>query len=185
MSQKGQLSQTERRHLEAAEGWLGLGSWTEAQKELDAIVSPAQGHPRVLQLRWAVSAAHKDWLAGLEVAAALIQCAPDDASGWVHRSYCLHELKRTQEARDNLLRVVDQFKSDTTIRYNLACYECQLGRLDQALTWLQKACTLGGTRRISQMALADPDLEPLRNDIVLALRRNTVTGQTDLPQDSL
>ena len=35
-----------------------------------------------------------------------------DPLGWVHRSYALHELKRTAEARDNLLRVVDKFPAD-------------------------------------------------------------------------
>ena len=41
-----------------------------------------------------------------------------------HRSYCLHELKQTEEARDNLLRVVEKFPKDPIMRYNLACYEC-------------------------------------------------------------
>jgi hypothetical protein len=31
------------------------------------------------------------------------------------------------------------FNDDATIRYNLACYECQLGRLDQARAWLERA----------------------------------------------
>jgi predicted Zn-dependent protease len=183
MSPKPQLSQTQRRHLEAAEGWLGLGSWAEAQKELEAIIPPAQNHPQVLQIRWAICAARKDWPEALEIAATLIQSAPEDPSGWVHRSFCLHELKRTHEARDNLLRVIDQFKSDTTIHYNLACYECQLGQFEQARSWLQKAYALGGTRRISQMALADPDLEPLRDDILLALQRHAAATETDPPPD--
>ena len=33
------------------------------------------------------------------------QLDPDDPIGWFNRSYALHELKRTAEARDNLLRV--------------------------------------------------------------------------------
>jgi len=48
-------------------------------------------------------------------------------------------LKRTGEARDNLLRVVEKFQLSATMRYNLACYECQLGRLEQAKMWLEKA----------------------------------------------
>jgi hypothetical protein len=60
------------------------------------------------------------------------------------RSYALHELKRTPEARDNLLRVVDRFPKSATMRYNLACYECQLDCLDLPQSWLKKAFEFGG-----------------------------------------
>ena len=32
------------------------------------------------------------------------------------------------KVRDNLLPVVERFPDNATMRYNLACYECQLGR---------------------------------------------------------
>src|SRR5215468_7929556 len=114
------LDSADRRRLNAAEGWLGLGNWADAEQELEAISPQGQGYPEVLQVKWAICAAAKNWAVALEVAAALIQTLPEDASSWVHRSYCLHELKRTQEARDNLLRVVGQFKDDPTVQYNLA-----------------------------------------------------------------
>jgi hypothetical protein len=47
------------------------------------------------------------------------------------------------------------------MRYNLACYECQLGRLEQAKGWLEKAFALGDAREMKLAALDDPDLEPL------------------------
>jgi tetratricopeptide (TPR) repeat protein len=170
MSESSHLSSVDARHLEAAEGWLGLGNWGEAQLELEQISSVGQGHPGVLRARWEACAAARKWPEALELAAALIQSTPHEPTGWVHRSYCLHELKRTQEARDNLLRVVDTFKGDPTIRYNLACYECQMGRLEQARAWLRKACEVGLAPRIWQMALEDPDLAPLREEIALTLR---------------
>ena len=83
----------------------------------------------------------------------------------VPRSFCLHELKRTEEARDNLLRAVDKFPEDPIMRYNLACHECQSGRLEQARNWLGKAFELGDARKLKLMALDDPDLEPLWRDI--------------------
>ena len=88
--------------------------------------------------------------------------------GWVDRSYALHELKRTAEARDNLLRVVDKFPTEATMRYNLACYECQLGRLEEAKTWFQKACDVGVPDKLREMALHDPDLEPLARILFVA-----------------
>jgi tetratricopeptide (TPR) repeat protein len=152
-------------HLEAAQGWLGLGNHIEADAELDNITASLRAHPDVLRVRWEVYAAAKKWEAALDIAAALIQLDPDGPLGWVNRSYALHELKRTAEARDNLLRVVDKFPISATMRYNLACYECQLGRLEQAKEWLEKAFKLGDARAMKLAALDDPDLEPLWREI--------------------
>ena len=74
-------------------------------------------------------------------------------------------MKRTEKARDNRLRVVDEFPEDPIMRYDLACYECQLGRLEQAKNWLEKAFKLGNPNEIKLMALDDPDLEPLWKEI--------------------
>lgn len=51
------------------------------------------------------------------------------------------------------------------MRYNLACYECQLGRLEQAKSWLEKAFGVGDPKKVKLMALEDPDLEPLWREI--------------------
>ena len=72
---------------------------------------------------------------------------------------------KAQEARDNLLRVVDKFPTSPIMRYNLACYECQLGRLEQAKQWLEKAFALGDAKQMKLAALDDPDLEPLWKEI--------------------
>ena len=116
-------------------------------------------------MRWEIYAAAKKWETALDIAAALIQLDPESPLGWVHRSYAFHELKRTTEARDNLLRVVDKFPISATMRYNLACYECQLGRLEKAKEWLKKSFALGDARKMKLAALDDPDLQPLWKEI--------------------
>ena len=159
------LSRSDQRHLDAAEGWLGLGNHLEADKELEQVMASNRTHPAVLEVRYQVYDKAKKWDAALDIASALVQLAPESPSGWVHRSYCLHELKCTEEARDNLLRVVDKFPDQGIMRYNLACYECQLGRLEQAKNWLEKAFKLGNPKKVKLMALEDPDLEPLWREI--------------------
>jgi len=151
-------------HLRAAQGWLELGNVAEAMFEIEGLSPDLQSDPEVLKLRLECHAHRKQWAEALELAAALIQNHPEDPLGWFHRSYCLHELKRTEEARDNLLRVVDKFPA-ATMRYNLACYECQLGRLDQARSWLRKAMDMGDIERIRRTALEDRDLQPLWAEI--------------------
>lgn len=148
-------------YIQAAEGWLELGNTLEASNELANLAPELLNHPIALRVRWAILAAEKNWESAREVGAKLIELDPDEALGWVDYSYALHELKRTQEARDNLLRVVEKFPISATIRYNLACYECQLGNLPQAKRWLEKAFRLGDREQMKLSALADRDLEPL------------------------
>ena len=155
------LAPPDSHHLQAAQGWLELGNHIEAIEELENIAPQLRAHPEALKVRWEIYAAAKKWEAALDIAAAIVQLAPEDQLGWVHRSYALHELKRSAEARDNLLRVVDKFPEDPIMRYNLACYECQLGRLEQAKNWLGKAFEVGDSKKIKLMALEDPDLERL------------------------
>lgn len=152
-------------YLQAAQGWLELGNTLEAGHELGKIRPQMRTHPGVLNVQWEIHAAEKKWEAALDIAAHLVELEPDAPLGWVHRSYALHELKRTQEARDNLLGVVDKFPLSATIRYNLACYECQLGNLPQAKLWLELALRMGNRNQMKLSALEDPDLKPLWPDI--------------------
>ena len=153
------------RYLEAAQGWLGLGDWTSAQAELESISAPFQTHPDVLRVRWQVYSAAGKWELAAEVARQLCLAAPESAFGFVHLAYALHEMKRTREAWDVLLPVVDKFSDEFIIRYNLACYACQLGNLTEAWGWLKQAVALGGKAQVKRMAHGDRDLEPLRHRI--------------------
>ncbi len=77
----------------------------------------------------------------------------------------MHELQLTAEARDNLLAIVDKFPRHALLRYKLACYECQLGRLTQARSWIAEAFEFGDPQTIKFMVLNDPDLKPLWREI--------------------
>ena len=53
------------------------------------------------------------------------------------------------------------------MRYNLACYECQLGNLNQAREHLKQAFALKGGSDLRADSISDPDLEPLWQSIKL------------------
>lgn len=159
------LSISDKRHLEAAEGWLGLGNYFEANEELERISAPMRTHPDVLMVRYNVYSAAKKWEMAAEIAQAICKLVPESPFGWIHLAYALHELKRTQKAWNVLLPVVDKFPDEYIIRYNLACYACQLGNLKDAWDWLEKAIDLADTKDVKLMALDDPDLEPLWAEI--------------------
>ena len=159
------LEPPDRFHWLAAQGWLELGNHPEAAEELGKISPTLSLHPDVLDLRWQVCATERQWEAALGIASILTDLRPEHPVSWIHRSFALHELKRTREAQENLLRVIDQFPEDETMRYNLACYECQLGNPSASMEWLAKALALGDHQQIRLMALHDPDLRPLRAEI--------------------
>lgn len=133
----------------------------EAARELRRLSSATLGHPDVLDIRWRLHAARGQWDSALDVAKLVTTVAPERPSGWIHQSYCLHEMKRTAEAMQLLLPVADQFPEEGIIAYNLACYACQLGDLAGAKIWLQRASKSKGKMPLKEMAEQDPDLAPL------------------------
>ena len=148
--------------LSAAEGWLELGDLVEAEKELDEISAAHQNSSEVLRLRWFVQSSANSWENALKTATLLADGSPHEPEPWIYRSYALHELKRTAEARDALVKVLDQFQKVSVIYYNLACYEAQLGNLDTGHRYLKKAFSLPGGKNLKLGAASDPDLKPLK-----------------------
>jgi predicted Zn-dependent protease len=155
------LSLEDTRFLDAATGWLELGNWREANEELESITASMRAHPEVLSVRSDVYAAAGNWPLAIEVARCLSEVLPENPIGFLNHAFGLHELKRTREASEILLPIAGRFPKDHLIRYNLACYTCQLGNLPDAFAWLEQAIALAGKNEIRIMALDDPDLEPL------------------------
>ncbi len=159
------LGYPDRHHLNAAAGWLELGAVAEADRELAGIGAANLFHPEVLGFRWHLLVEQHAWLDALEVARMHVRTAPKSAEAWIHQSFILHELKRTDEAFTELQRVADDFAEVGTIPYNLACYTCCLGRIEEARGWLKRACKLQGKRETIAMAADDPDLAALKNEL--------------------
>jgi hypothetical protein len=153
--------------LLAAIGWMELGNLTEARVELDRIAPEHQAHPDVLEARWLVCAQGKQWDQGLVAARTLVEVAPERASGWLHRAYALRRAAGggLQQAWDALLPAHDKFPREVTIAYNLSCYACQMNQLDTARVWLRRAMEIGEKEPVKEMALSDPDLEVLWQEI--------------------
>jgi len=153
-------------HLQAAEGWIGLGDYAEANEELEQIAAANLAHPDVLQLRWRIDAAAKKWDACLEIATALTTMTPERRFGWIHRAHALDKLGRTLEAKELLLAANDRLEKNATVPCHLARYCCGLGQIEEAKRWLGKALLAADgveeLARLRNLALEDPHLEPLR-----------------------
>lgn len=149
--------------LAAAEGWLELGLPDDAWSELDRITPSLQNESGVLEARFAVCAHRKDWDRAYQLAELRVQSHPDDAGGWIHRSYAARRRNGggLAEAFALLHPAIDRFPGEAIIPYNLACYCAQQADLDQSWKWLELASKVGGTELIRRMALSDADLSPL------------------------
>ena len=159
------LTPPDSHYLNAAAGWCELGNCAEARAEFKRISPVHRDHPAVLETEWQLCAAERDWLSALEAARRHIETAPQNPSGWIHQSYSLHEMKLTREAWNQLLAVADRFPGVSTIAYNLACYACQLGDREEARPWLKRAIKSRSEEEIKRLALSDPDLRPMWEDI--------------------
>src|SRR5678816_80218 len=95
--------------LDAAQGWLGLGMLDEAHGELARLSPEARAHPDVLNFKWEMRARAGCWDEALAVATQLLEADYDRPTGWINRSYALHELGRTEEAREALLSALARF----------------------------------------------------------------------------
>ena len=161
------LEPPDSHHLSAAIGWLGLGNVVEAGAELEKIAPQFRSHPDVLVVQFDIHAAAGKWDAAAEIAGTLTRLEPGQPGAWISLAYATR--RKTgggiPQARAILIQALRTFPKETIIAYNLACYDCQLGDLDAAKAWLDKACTLGDVHRVKHMAQQDPDLEPLWPDI--------------------
>jgi tetratricopeptide (TPR) repeat protein len=160
-----ELPAEEVSRLCAAEGWLELGLPSDAAEELENISPGAAEHPLVLMVRWRVLAALEEWEECFTIGKKLVEIDPDEAFGWIHRSYALHELKRTREASEWLAPALSKFPEEELVAYNLACYACQLGELEEAKALLKTCVERSDAKVIKARALEDPDLAALHSYI--------------------
>lgn len=153
--------------LNAVLGWLELGNVKEAREELDRIGAEVQERPDLLEVRWILDARQEDWPAALRTAERLQRVAPENSAGWLHRAYALRRVPEgsVEKSAEVLRPALEKFPEEPTIPYNLACYECVLGNVEEARRWLREAVKRGGVRKIRSMALRDEDLEPLWTEI--------------------
>jgi Flp pilus assembly protein TadD len=155
-------------YLSAAAGWLELGNVTESKAELAQIGAETQEHPAVLEMRWLIGAKQQQWGECYTLAEKLVCCAPDNASGWLHRAYALRRLPENgglEKALQALLPAYSMFPNEPVIPYNLSCYACQLAKLDDARQWFRRAMRIGDPEALKRLALDDEDLRPLWDEI--------------------
>ncbi len=152
-------------HLSSATGWLQLGNPTEALADLGKVSAEHREHHELLHLEWHIHAQNKDWESCVEIGRVMVNLHPHDVAGWINQANALFYLKRGQEAFELLESVREKHPKNEAIPYNLSCYACQFGDLTLAMDCYQAAEQVGDREKIREVALQDPDMEPIWDQI--------------------
>jgi len=145
--------------LQPFTGYLELGMYEDAEKELQNFLPELKEHPFLALAQLELIMARKQWQEGVVLGKTLCQRWPEEFEFWFKTAYCLHELRQTVEAKETLLQAPVAIRESAIFYYNLACYETQLGNLAEGRRLLGKSCKIDSG--FHQDALHDPDLQPL------------------------
>lgn len=147
-------------HLQAAQGWFELGSFLEANTELENITPGLRAHPEVLKLRCRVYLKLQSWFGVAELSKSLSEFFPDESEWLMSHATALRNLDRLREAYEVLLQAAAKFPNDWQFAYTLSCYAAVLGRFQSSEKWFKQAILLD-ERKTQKLGIDDPDLKPL------------------------
>ncbi len=145
--------------LLAAQGYLELGMLDDALLELDSLPAAMQGTSDVLQMRLFGFMRGRRWPEALEISERLCRILPLETVGFIHGAFCLHELRRTAEAKSLLLSGPSTLLNEATYHYNMGCYDVVLGNIEEAQAHLRVSFRLD--KKFREFARCDPDLRPV------------------------
>jgi tetratricopeptide (TPR) repeat protein len=153
------LEAPDLQYCKAAVGYVELGMFQDANDQLENIDPFNRAAPEVLAVRIAVYHGLKKWELMQEVAKRLTEFQPNDIQWTISLAYATRRGNSIQVAKDILLNAESKFPKEAIIKYNLACYCCQLGEIENAKNYLKKVFEIDSTWRLQ--ALDDEDLRPL------------------------
>lgn len=148
------------RKIIAAQGYVELGLFAEAREELGALPENVFDRTDVIELTVLLLMGEHRWEEALAHARQLCEAEPDEPGGFIHAAYCLHEMGRTREAIDVLVRGPASLQGKAVFFYNMGCYRARLGEVDAAVEMLQAAFSKDESLR--RAARRDPDLDAVR-----------------------
>jgi tetratricopeptide (TPR) repeat protein len=161
------LEPPDRQHCEAAVGYVELRMFLDADAELERIDPFNRAAPEVLAVRIAIYHGLKKWEAMRQIAKRLADFEPNDVQWIVSHAYATRRAESIEAAREILLNAEKRFPTEAIIKYNLACYFCQIGDVETAKSYLKKTFEIDS--RWGTHALEDEDLELLWDSLRVAI----------------
>jgi tetratricopeptide (TPR) repeat protein len=147
------------RALQAAEGYVFLGLYREALKELDSIPDLDQEDPDVMVARIRILLHLGRWGSAAKLSARGESLHRQEDEFTVQRAFALHQLDKGEEAAKVLLEAPEWLRRTGILHYNLGCYEARWGNLHIAKQCVETAIEINSA--IQKNAEKDPDLTNL------------------------
>jgi tetratricopeptide (TPR) repeat protein len=143
--------------VEAATGYFELGMLDDAIAELASL----GGRERLSVLSsWSAALRMLErWPEMLSLTQKVVELYPADAECWVTLADATRNSVSLQAGLELLETARQHFPDDGHILFQIGCYCCQLGRLDEARTAVQGA--VSNNRVWAKIAVQDRDLSPL------------------------
>lgn len=150
-----------RRALNAADGYLYFGMFTEALEEIESIHASERDEPSVLLARIRLLLHKKQWKSAEVLSQHGAGLHPNEGEFTVQRAFALHQMRKGDKAIEVLMSAPDWIRRTGILHYNLACYEARLGDLSIAKQCIDAAIQIN--EGIKKNARLDPDLQALWN----------------------
>ena len=131
----------------------------DADTELDKVDPFNRAAPEILALRIEIYQGLEKWELMAELSKRLMEFQSDDPQWPVSFAYATRRANSIEAAKEILLNAEQKFPKEAVIKYNLGCYECRLGEIENATNYLKKAFEIDPSWRMQ--ALEDEDLKPL------------------------
>jgi tetratricopeptide (TPR) repeat protein len=144
---------------QAATGFVELQMFDDANEELEKIDAFNRAAPEVLAVRLAIYHGLRKWELMQQIAKRLHEFQPDNVEWTISLAYATRRADSIEAAKELLLNAEPKFPNEPAIKYNLACYCCQTGDIQNAKNYLKKA--FEGDPNCRMTALEDEDLKPL------------------------
>jgi len=153
------LESPDQQHWQAAIGYVELGMFEDANDQLEKIDPFNRAAPEVLAVRLAIDRGLGKWELMQQIAKRLKEFELDKVQWTISLAYATRRAYSIDTAMEILLNAAAKFPKEAAIPYNLACYCCQLGEIENAKRYLRQAFEIDPNWR--KAALEDRDLKPL------------------------
>jgi Flp pilus assembly protein TadD len=154
------LSGNWQKHVLASSGYLELGMLEDAALALEEIESADKTRNEVRSAQLNLYMAAKEWGMAAAVAGQMAEVDPQNACWWINLAYSVRRIESIEKAEAILLRAREIHPESAIIAFNLACYACVGGRIEEAKLRLRIAISLD--KDIRKLAIDDEDLRTLR-----------------------
>ncbi|HJT81899.1 MAG TPA: hypothetical protein VJ719_11935 [Chthoniobacterales bacterium] len=163
---KGSGGDVVGRKLLAVEGFIDLGMYEEAERELNELDPAYLAFEETLVMQLCVFAGLQKWKEARDLAISLADQDPNNAQWTIWSASAACRLQSVEAAKKILVQALDSHPDNANIHYNLSCYETRLRHFHKAQRHLLRAIQLDPRFRL--LAMDDADLQPLFAEVAAA-----------------